>query len=169
MSTITIPPFLLQPLRMQVFGQMDSRPPDRIIGSIEDPYMHRWHLIDRNRDGNAYAHRFFRSDDDRAHHDHPWESCSIVLAGSYIEHTIAAGGIHHRVLRSAGDVIFRGERDAHRIELIPGELAPVTLFLTGAVVRDWGFHCPDRGWVHWQEFTNPADGGATVGRGCDAE
>jgi len=32
-------------------------------------------------------------------------------------------------------------------------------------VRRWGFHCK-HGWVHWRDFTNPADGGRTVGRGC---
>jgi len=167
-SAIVLPEFLLEPLRREVLDTINHRAPDRIIGSAGDPYMYRWHLIERNRDGNAYAHRFFRSDDDRAHHDHPWESCSIVLAGRYIEHSIAAGGIHRRVMRIAGDVIYRGAHEAHRIEIIAGELAPVTLFLTGAVIREWGFHCPDRGWVHWREFTNPADGGATIGRGCDA-
>jgi hypothetical protein len=33
-------------------------------------------------------------------------------------------------------------------------------------VRAWGFHCPERGWVPWQDFTDPADPGLT-GRGCE--
>jgi hypothetical protein len=39
-----------------------------------------------------------------------------------------------------------------------------TLFITGRRVRDWGFHCP-KGWVPWQEFTDPTDSGR-VGKGC---
>ncbi|MBA8886109.1 hypothetical protein FHW12_000300 [Dokdonella fugitiva] len=165
---IALPPFLLDPLRQNVLAMMASRAPDRIIGGDDDPYLLRWHLTERNRQGNAYAHEFRRSDDDRALHDHPWESCSIFLRGRYIEHTIAAGGVRHQVMRAAGDVVFRGPTDAHRIELIDGDPPPITLFLTGAVIRDWGFHCPDRGWVHWEQFMNPADGGSTIGRGCDA-
>lgn len=36
-----------------------------------------------------------RSDDDRALHDHPWVNMSILLEGTYTEHTIAQGGVHH--------------------------------------------------------------------------
>lgn len=172
MSAIFLPAFLLQPLHTHVVAVMRGRDPDKVIGSDDDPYLLRWHLVERNRDRNAYAHEFRRSDDDRALHDHPWESCSIILAGRYIEHTIDAGGIHRRVLRSPGDVVFRSAPAAHRVELLDRDrtagLFPVTLFLTGAVVREWGFHCHERGWVHWRDFTNSADGGATIGRGCDA-
>jgi hypothetical protein len=139
------------------------RPPDRIIGGADDPYMLRWHVIRRNRWLNIYLHHFLRSDDDRALHDHPWANVSILLEGAYVEHTIEAGGIHVHTRRVAGELKFRGAEAAHRIELSDGPCW--TLFLTGRVIRKWGFHCP-RGWVPWQEFTNPADGGATIGRGC---
>lgn len=172
MSAISLPPLLLQPLRTAVMDEMRRREPDKIIGGEDNPYLLRWHLVERNRESNVYAHEFRRSDDDRAHHDHPWESCSIVLFGRYFEHAVEAGGIHVRKLRNAGDVISRSATAAHRIELLEEDRArglyPRTLFLTGAVVRDWGFHCPERGWVHWEIFTNPADGGATIGRGCEA-
>ena len=78
--------------------------------------------------------------------------------------TIAPGGIHRRALRMAGDMKLRWAKSAHRIEIA----APCwTVFVTGPVWRAWGFHCPEQGWVHWQKFTNAADGGATVGRGCE--
>ena len=141
-----------------------GRAPDVVIGGDERPYLKRWWLIPRNRLFNIYLHHFLRSDDDRALHDHPWVNLSILLAGEYTEHTIAAGGINHRVRRRAGDMKLRRPSAAHRIELHAGPCW--TLFLTGPTVRSWGFHCP-AGWRHWRLFTNPADGGRTIGRGCE--
>jgi len=141
------------------------RAPDAVIGGTADPYMLRWWFVPRNRWFNVYLHHFFRSDDDRALHDHPWVNLSILVEGGYIEETIRAGGIHVRIERRAGDLKLRGPKTAHRVELIAGRPC-TTIFLTGPNVRSWGFHCP-RGWVHWRKFTNPGDGGATVGKGCD--
>jgi hypothetical protein len=124
---------------------------------------------------NLYLHQFLRDDDDRALHDHPSWAISLILAGSYIEHTIAAGGIHHRHEYWPGTVRFLSTRHAHRIEIprwyfgdqgpLPGECW--TLFLFGPAVREWGFHCPERGWVHWQAFTAAGKPGE-IGPGCDA-
>jgi hypothetical protein len=144
----------------------DRRPPDFIVGGKEDPYLLRWWVIPRNRFFNIYLHRFLRSDDDRALHDHPWLfNCSILLKGEYLEHT--PKGVARRV---AGDWKFRWGRATHRVELLdwyPGSKrkAPCwTLFITGPIVREWGFHCP-KGWVHWKDFTDSRDKGA-IGRGC---
>lgn len=140
------------------------RPPDFTIGSAARPYLHRWWLIPRNRFFNVYLHHILRSDDDRALHDHPWVNLSIILRGCYVEHTVAAGGVHRRRLRRAGALKLRGPRAAHRLEIhSPGGCW--TLFVTGPRVRDWGFHCP-QGWRPWQEFTDPRDSGA-IGRGCE--
>lgn len=167
--------------------RITRRPPDVIIGGADAPYLRRWHVLPRNRIFNLYLHHFLRDDDDRALHDHPWAWCSLVLAGGYYEHTIAAGGIHRRRWRPAGSVRISGPRRAHRIELHkhwvtrPGTVRDgadvsqitqhqtvtcFTLFATGPTVRNWGFHCPQRGWVPWQDFTDPADPGLT-GRGCE--
>lgn len=143
----------------------EGREPDFVIGGVERPYLLRWWLIPRNLVANAYLHLFLRSDDDRALHDHPWVNCSILLRGSYTEHTIAAGGIHRRQVLTAGDFKVRGPRSAHRIELHDGPCW--TLFLTGPKVRTWGFHCPDTGWIPWQRFVARDDIG-NVGPGCDA-
>jgi hypothetical protein len=106
-----------------------------------------------------------RSDDDRAHHDHPAASLSLCLRGPCVEHTIAAGGIHHHREIKTGDVRFRRATFAHRLEIGHREEC-WTLFVFFPFARDWGFHCPDRGWVRWQEFTNPDDSGQ-VGKGCE--
>lgn len=151
------------------------RKPDFIIGGEADPYLRRWWVIPRNRWFNVYLHQFLRDDDDRALHDHPWLfNASIILKGKYTEvvpvyiplYLDCVGTTETvRKVRKAGRVYFRPSRAPHRVELI--DCKPVwTLFITGPVVRQWGFYCP-KGWRHWRDFTNPADDGATVGRGCD--
>lgn len=147
-----------------------SRQVDVTIGMAEDgvPYMRRWFVIPRNRVLNIYLHCFQRSDDDRALHDHPWLfNASVMLRGGYVEHTIAAGGVNHRRWLEAGSWRFRWGPAPHRVELIGAEPKVWTLFITGPVVRRWGFHCPDR-WVHWTQFTHPDDSGK-IGRGCGPE
>jgi hypothetical protein len=152
-------------LRDWLINWAKVRGPHFVIGGHERPYMLRWFLIPRNPVLNIYIHYFLRSDDDRALHDHPWINASILLEGSYIEHTIAAGGINHRHEYQAGDIKVRlSGKYAHRIELHKG---PVwTLFITGPRYRRWGFHCPDAGWIHWKKFTATDDAGA-IGKGCD--
>jgi hypothetical protein len=136
-------------------GIMASRPCDFDIGP---GYMHRWWAIPRNPFANVYLHRILRSDDDRALHDHPWPSTSVIIAGGYVEHTPDGA-----FSRKPGDVVSRPADALHRLEVIPGVDA-VTLFLTGPEVREWGFACP-QGWVHHNDFTDALDAGR-VGRGC---
>jgi len=159
--------------------------PDFIIGGHDNPYLLRWYLMPWrhwHRQGrenptawnrvrgwlgfvlpSVYLHCILRSDDDRALHDHPWLWCSILLRGRYVEHTINAGGIHVRQERRAGDVKISRPRRAHRVELVGG--CCWTLFIIGPRVRNWGFHCAERGWVPWQTFT-AADDPGSIGRGC---
>jgi hypothetical protein len=163
---------LFQHLMRRVIAR---RQPDFVVGA-EDPsgaYLRRWWLIPRNRWLNVYLHEFLRDDDDRALHDHPWPWLSFLLAGAYIEHTIAAGGVHHRALRAAGSLKASGPWRAHRVELTRrvagGRMRVVpawTVFITGPVLRTWGFHCPRVGWVPWQRFTAEGKPGE-VGPGCD--
>lgn len=176
---------MLVPFADWLIARVQRRPPDFIIGGADRPYMLRWWLMPRNPLFNVYVHCFVRDDDDRALHDHPWPWCSVLLRGTYIEHTIAAGGIHQRRVRHAGSVKFALPSRAHRVELLPdyegietGSMAWVqarrgegprrrcwTLFFVGPRVRAWGFHCPERGWVRWQDFVAKDDIGA-VGPGC---
>jgi len=139
--------------------------PDFVIGGTDSPYLMRWWVIPRNRFFNVYLHLFWRSDDDRALHDHPWANASFLLSGYYIEHTIEAGGIHRRFTRTAGDLVIRWSgKHAHRIEIVDRPV--VTLFFTGPVYRKWGFHCPEKGWVYYKDFVDQRDNGA-IGKGCE--
>lgn len=143
-------------------GQMAARAPDVVLThpGAAVPYLQRWFIIPRNAHFNVYLHRFLRSDDERALHDHPWPNISGLIEGTYLEHT--PEGVH---TRQPGDMVEREATSRHRIELIDGQ--PVTsLFLTGPKEREWGFHC-ERGWVHWQEFLGSYDG-SQPGQGCAA-
>ena len=134
-----------------------DREPDFKIGPPDDPYMLRWWLIPRNEAFNVYYHRILHDDDDRALHDHPWPSFSVMMTGAIREITPEGP----RILLK-GDCIYRGPDMAHRLELVRGEPAE-TLFITGPRVREWGFHCP-KGWVQWRDFVGENIG--EVGRGC---
>ena len=136
------------------------RKPDFVIGrSGVREYLRRWWVIPRNRWFNIYLHHILHDDDDRALHDHPWINCSVILKGQYMEVTP-----HGRFLRRRWWPILRRPTAAHRLELIDGEPC-WTLFITGPLVRQWGFHCP-KGWRHWKDFVDERDSGQ-VGRGCE--
>lgn len=139
---------------MRAFFRFLRRPPDISIGQN---YLHRWYLIPRNRFFNSYLHKFERSDDDRAFHDHPWLSCSFLIAGVLKEHSPKGVRVIPRFYP-----VFRTAKFAHRLEVVRGPIW--TLFITGPRVRQWGFHCP-QGWRHWTEFTTPD--GTQTGKGCD--
>lgn len=132
-----------------------TRAPDFVIG---DDYLLRWWVVPRNTSCNVYLHDIRKSDDDRALHDHPFVNTSLLVCGSYIEHTPEGSFV-----RRAGDFIERPAEALHRLEVIPGERC-ISLFMTGPRLREWGFACP-QGWVPWYEFVNPADPGHP-GRGC---
>lgn len=132
-------------------------------------YLLRWYIIPRNPWLNIYLHQFLYDDEDRALHDHPWWFVSIMLKGKYYEVTHT-----NFIERSAPSLVFRRALHAHRVMLEKTwddhiAIPCWTLVITGRVVRDWGFHCP-QGWRHWKEFTAYNDGQGDygqVGRGCD--
>jgi hypothetical protein len=161
--SITLPPFAVAGLLASVSQRLEEMP-DFVVGGGAWPYLRRWYLTEYGDAAGVYLHQFLRSDDDRALHDHPYESTSIILAGGYLEHL----GDGTRILRRAGDVVTRDAASPHRVQLLLGpdgaELPAVTLFIHGPRVRDWGFHCP-QGWRPWQEFVSARDKGA-VGVGC---
>lgn len=133
------------------------RRPDFVVHNASGPYLSRWYLIPRNRWLNVYLHRFDGSDEDRALHDHPWASLSVMLKGELVEVTTQG----RRTIK-AGAVRLRRANFAHRLEHLG--VTTWTLFITGPRIREWGFHCP-KGWRHWRDFTDARDSGK-IGRGC---
>lgn len=147
--------------------------PHFIVGDPEDPYLLRWYLIPRNRFFNIYLHKFLKSDDDRATHDHPWYSLSFILSGSYEEFVRLNlskqydrwPDLHITKRFDAGSVILRSAKHSHIIKLI--DRNPVwTIFMTGPKIREWGFWCP-KGWRHWRDYTKAEEIGNSIGRGCE--
>jgi hypothetical protein len=171
----TIPAFALKMLVAWLLPP--RREPDFIIGQEDPggPYLKRWYLKAtpwrrwKNKLARrffvAYLHQFLRSDDDRALHDHPSWAISLILVGEYTEHTIDYGGVHRRHVWKAGSIRFLRTTHAHRIELHDGPCW--TLFIFGPQKRLWGFHCPQRGWVPWYDFTAEGKPGER-GKGCEA-
>jgi len=119
------------------------RKPDMVINHN---YLKRWFVIPRNRFFNIYLHCFTGSDYDRALHDHPWWSLSILMKGELIEHTFNAKKTIPRWLP-----IIRSAKRAHRIELVRGPAW--TIFITGPKIRPWGFYSK-AGWLPWRLFCN---------------
>ena len=143
------------------------RAPDQVITRRGDgsynPYMLRWFLFRSKRFDwmpRLYLHKFLRSDDDRAPHDHPWWFISILLHGSYVEYRWDKDDIKTMRVRHSPSIAFRGLSTKHRVELFADahivrqngmlmrnevNFHPVwTLILTGPDVRAWGFWCGDQ-------------------------
>lgn len=163
------------------------RPPDLVIGPVENPYMHRWHLM-RWNGWQIALHKIWRSDDDRAVHDHVGDNLSILLWRTYKElmrKYLPAGSIYRvSAWKQDGDgrmyrdeivqrewfgIYFRKAEAPHRLILDK----PVwTLWLRWPSRRQWGFHCP-KGWRHWKEYVAKPDqqyavnGSSEIGIGCD--
>jgi hypothetical protein len=189
-----VPRFFVKFLRRRLLEFAHKNPPDEMIGpgvrvrkrdyigrfdEMPEPpkmFLKRWFLIPKNPILNVYLHHFVADDEDRALHDHPWFNMSLLLAGQYIEHTIASGGVHKRHVYRAGDLKFRAPWSAHRVELTKGplhhsqdwdewrclvrnpalKLTTWSLFITGWRMHHWGFHCPGE-WVTNEKFAK--DGG----------
>ncbi len=153
----------------QCFGRRCDVTLKKVDGSL---YLERWWLIPRNRYGfNIYLHKFYSSDEDRALHDHPWWNISILLSGSYLEHM--PKNVNKWVNENDRETIikkrypfipvYRNSNSIHKIELINNK--PIwTIFITGPVVRQWGFYCPTF-WRHHHDFLDKT--GKTTGKGCD--
>ena len=150
-----------------------QRAPDKVICKSDgSAYLIRWHVIPRNRLFNIYWHEFIQSDEPRANHDHPWLfNASVYVKGNYFE-VVGKDKDAPLQWRWEGSWKFRWGKSPHRVVLsddfFGNELRATTIFLTGPVVREWGFYCP-KGWVHWKLFTSLSDDGktSTLSRGCE--
>lgn len=162
----------------RLISNFEGTKPDLVISPDGvTPYMNRWHLIPRNLESNIYLHEFLHNDDDRALHDHPYATCSIILREGYQEVVPADENFYtnkHRntitLERQPGDVIFRQAKEAHRVMLYENPDGSVknawSLFITGPRVRDWGFWCP-HGWRHEDQYRTYTGDTSSVGKGCD--
>lgn len=121
--------------------------PHEIIGPTQRPLMIRYFILPKNKYFNIYLHKLCRPDSDRDLHDHPWWSLAIVLRGYYKEE--GPGGFY---FYNAGNFKFRRATYKHRIDFVSYQCW--TLFITGPVVRKWGFITKSGWWVPWKEYIN---------------
>lgn len=134
-----------------------NRDPDLTISPDGTPYLYRWHLVERNKESNAYLHLQVASDPERPLHDHPWDNTSHLLAGHYVERFQGAPPWSHTrdIARHQGQTITRYAEQAHRLILPPSVPYVLTLFTTGKVKRAWGFWIPNhRGYPQWHPHTD---------------
>ena len=130
-------------------------------GDTGEIYMERYWLLpfEANNAQNIRIHHTMRSDTDRAHHDHPWPSTSVVLKGGMWEllpkdqkqDPSLDDTEFLRLWRKPWDVITRSASDRHRLE-IPTGGSCWTMFIMGKQEKDWGFYDKELGWVYWRTY-----------------
>lgn len=141
------------------------------IGPPDCPYMRRTFV--QTPLGTVRLHRFLRSDDERAFHDHPWSFVTLILRGGYDDvvpcpecdgwgtlglrrerdgdcvRCAGAGAIVGDRVRP-GSIRLRRAHHLHRVVLHDGKPA-TTLVVSARKVRSWGFL--HRGqWVPWRRY-----------------
>lgn len=103
------------------------------LGLEECPYAQRWSL--ELPLGSIRVHHFFKSDDVRYLHDHPWWFITLILKGGYVDQTPEGNE-----LLKPGRIYYRPAH--HRHAVIPVRPEPEgswSLILTGRPRRFWGF------------------------------
>lgn len=109
-----------------------------------NPYLLRFYIKHNNRLPGIYLHRFFRGDDDRDLHNHPWRwSLSFILTGGYNEERYVGDEIV-TIKKGAPGINYINGDVFHRVELLDKSGA-WTLFISGPEDKHWGFRDRDTG------------------------
>jgi hypothetical protein len=156
---LTARAIVAHPRLVQWLIQRAQRTPYQHITSADGSsvYMGRWWLFNpyphgSDGDGRRWAwlpsvriHHIMRADQDRDHHDHPWNARTIILKGYYIEEREG-----QRFDRIPGDTARLNFGQYHRIaEVSVGGVW--TLFICGKKRGTWGF-LVDGAKVPWREY-----------------
>lgn len=99
---------------------------------------------------SVYLHWIYDEDRDRFPHDHPWNFCSFIVRGGYVEELYDSPGadaVRLRWRRWSWHRMPLGK--AHRIVDITGPL--LTLVVTGRREQVWGFWTP-RGKLPYSDY-----------------
>ena len=115
-------------------------------------YLDRWILY-----VNGYTlrlHRFWRGDDDRASHTHPWWFVTFPLTG-YFEHLFARGTFVGTRYVSARRFHYRDAYFEHYVigtgRRLHGE-PWWTIVLTGPKRDTWGFYPEPGKFINWKDY-----------------
>jgi|SRR3990172_1274046 len=130
----------------------------QIVRIDDAPYLERWILW--LGVGTLRLHKFWRSDSDRAFHDHPFWYVTIPLNKGYFEHVQISmdilefptahgtSWIYVRRLRPS----FRTAEHRHIVTLPLGAKPLWTFVVTGVKTREWGFWPTFFRFVPWREW-----------------
>lgn len=113
------------------------------LGKEECPYLKRWRF--QTPWFSVRLHHFYRSDDKRAPHDHPFSFITLVLKGAYfdlgeqmVDH-LRPGSLRYRPATHRHSVVV-DYNDGTKFSSRYGRTNGVwTIILTGPMVRRWGF------------------------------
>lgn len=111
-------------------------------------YLKRW-LVIRTEPFAIFLHKFERSDEDRALHDHPWPFITFILWRGYIEHYWARGK-QRLDFRGPLTIHYRPATHMHRVELVEDKPA-WTIVIRFRKKRDWGFWENGK-WIQWNKW-----------------
>ncbi len=114
-------------------------------------HFRRWKIIETPWFA-IYIHAIYQADKDKHMHDHPWDYCSIIFKGEYMEHymempnnSVRMAFRNQRMLRDLFKPWFWGRlfkmtpySRFHKVEKL---FSPVvrSLVITGPVKHDWGY------------------------------
>lgn len=118
-------------------------------------YLDRWILYVGG--GTLRLHKFWRGDDDRASHTHPWWFWTFPLS-SYVERVFSQGvELGSRVVR-AGRPHFRSASFEHIVVgRLGGSTKPFwTIVISGTRVNAWGFYPKPGEFIYWKEYQTGA-------------
>lgn len=135
-----------------------------ILDRFGNEYMHRYYLGFKEKLNahdtvrpypNVFLHKLLLSDEDRDVHDHPWNYCTIILAGGYWEWTPVFNAAGAKIgelskWRGPGSIIWRRAETFHRLEM---HSPTWTLFMHGWRFREWGFFT-NKGWIDRVTYIN---------------
>ena len=115
-----------------------------LIHINEEPYLLRFHIKHCGRLPGIYLHRFYKGDDDRALHNHPWRKAySFILTGGYNEEVREEDDTVRTIPRLPGMFNVLSGDTFHRVQLREGP--GWTLFCSIDKIQDWGFWDRDTG------------------------
>lgn len=163
-----MPPRVHYSFFVRILNRLFNR--KEIVNCERDIYLTRWFVV-RWKCFAIFIHKFHRSDEDRALHDHPWNFIVIPIWRGYIEHYERT-----RIAVTAGLAVISGKRRVwpiigtryrpagfrHRVELIrppdptqprgfSRELPSWSIFIRFRRIREWGFWT-STGWVQWNQW-----------------
>lgn len=111
------------------------------LGKPECPYMCRWVFLFFGF--GLRIHKWYRSDDKRFFHNHPWWFLTFVLKGGYTDVLLdTKTNKEHRDNLKLFNIRFRKASHLHYVEVPEG--GAITILLTGPSQQNWGFWVKNR-------------------------